>query len=286
MQNGQNQNQRQQNQRQQVQGQQNQSQQIQRQQSQGQQVQRQQVQRQQVQRQQVQRQQSQGQQVQRQQSPSDLIQKQQMTEEELQRTQVLNFDDFKQVARYEKISSKKPAIIVALLGILALIVGGGYPVVQSQMAKKTEEQMNSTVQSRKKTTEVEKTKLTCVRSKAGILTGVDETLTIVYNFEDDKLTSFTKDLVLMKTSETGQTSLQGYLTALEPYLIQQDGYKMSVKQIDNGVSTLTSVDYKNLDVNKVPELNQQNPYFNIIYIADTKKEAINQDMTNQGYICS
>ena len=41
------------------------------------------------------------------------VQKQQMSEEELQRTQVLNFDTFKQVARYEKISSKKPAIIVA-----------------------------------------------------------------------------------------------------------------------------------------------------------------------------
>ena len=67
------------------------------------------------------------------------VQTQQMTEEELQRTQVLNFDDFKQVARYEKISSKKPAIIVALIGVLALIFGGSYSVVQSQMAKKTEE---------------------------------------------------------------------------------------------------------------------------------------------------
>ena len=66
------------------------------------------------------------------------VQKQQMSEEELQRTQVLNFDTFKQVARYEKISSKKPAIIVALLGVLAIVIGGTYPIVQSQMAKSNE----------------------------------------------------------------------------------------------------------------------------------------------------
>ena len=64
------------------------------------------------------------------------VQKQKMTEEELQRTQVLNFDTFKQVARYEKLSSKKPAMIFALLGVLAILIGGGYPIVQSQMQKK------------------------------------------------------------------------------------------------------------------------------------------------------
>ena len=279
MQNGQNQKQqKQQGQQQQIQ---QQKQQVQHQQIQ---QQKQQVQHQQVQQQ---RQQAQQQQVQQQIQQQKQQVQQQMTEEELQRTQVLNFDAFKQVARYEKLSSKKPALIVALIGILALIIGGGYPIVQSQMEKKSDDNANSAVQARKKVEEVKKTELTCVRNRPGVVAGLNETLTIVYSFENDKLTSFTKELVLTKANEEqGQTSLQNYLTALEAFLIQQDGYKMSVKQIDNGVSTTTSVDYKDLDINKIPEINQNNEYFNIIYIADTKTSAISQDMATQEFVCS
>lgn len=218
------------------------------------------------------------------------VQKQQMTEEELQRTQVLNFDDFKQVARFEKISSKKPALIVALIGVLALIIGGSYPIVQSQMAKNKDESNKSTVQARKKDVKEDKTELTCTRSKMAptSVTGLNEIITIKYIFENDKLTSFTKELSLTipEGSTTGESLIQNYLTALEPYLVQLDGYKISVKQVDKGVLTTTAVDYQSLDVTKVPEINQQNEYFNIIYIAGTNKTAISQDMATQEYQCS
>ena len=215
------------------------------------------------------------------------VQKQKMTEEELQRTQVLNFDTFKQVARYEKLSSKKPAMIFALLGVLAILIGGGYPIVQSQMQKKSENNSQSTVQARK-TNKAVHSKLTCVKNNLGGGNGLDEVLTIQYFFEDDKLTSLTKELkhTIIPGSPIGQTSLQNYLTALEPYLIQQDGYKISVKQIENGVITTTDADYKKLDVGKVPELNQTNNYFNIIYIAGTKSSAISEDMASQQFTCS
>ena len=49
--------------------------------------------------------------------------KQQLSEEELQRTQVLNFDDFKTTTRIEKAGSKKPAIIVAIIGLLSILIG-------------------------------------------------------------------------------------------------------------------------------------------------------------------
>ena len=47
----------------------------------------------------------------------------QMTPEELQRTQVINLKDVEEVVRIEKRTSKKPAIIVAIIG-LALVMGG------------------------------------------------------------------------------------------------------------------------------------------------------------------
>ena len=46
--------------------------------------------------------------------------KQQMTPEELQRTQVLNFQDVEDLANFEKRTSKKPAIIIAILGIISI----------------------------------------------------------------------------------------------------------------------------------------------------------------------
>lgn len=215
------------------------------------------------------------------------VQKQQMSEEELQRTQVLNFDTFKQVARYEKISSKKPAIIVALLGVLAIVIGGTYPIVQSQMAKSNEKN-KSTVQARKREVKPVTSELTCTQTTPSVGNGLDQTITIKYNFIDNKLTSFTKELNLGLTAgtTTGQVALQDFINALQPFLVQKDGYSVTAKKIENGVVTTTSVDYKTVDINSLPEINQQNGYFNVMYLADTNMEAIKQDMTNYNYICN
>ena len=44
----------------------------------------------------------------------------QVTPEELQKTLVLNLADFEETARIEKMTSKKPALIVALLGVFSI----------------------------------------------------------------------------------------------------------------------------------------------------------------------
>ena len=215
------------------------------------------------------------------------VQKQQMSEEELQRTQVLNFDTFKQVARYEKISSKKPAIIVALLGVLAIVIGGTYPIVQSQMAK-SNEKTKSTVQARKREVKPVASELTCTQTTPSVANGLDQIITIKYNFIDNKLTSFTKELTLGVStgSTTGPTALQEFINALQPFLVQKDGYSVTAKKIDNGVVTTTNVDYKTVDINSLPETNQKNGYFNVVYLADTNMEAIKEDMTTQKYTCN
>ncbi len=58
-------------------------------------------------------------------------QQQQMTQQELQRTQVLNIDELEKTVRFEKISSKKPAIIVAAIGILFLTFGTTFQVASN-----------------------------------------------------------------------------------------------------------------------------------------------------------
>lgn len=213
-------------------------------------------------------------------------QKQQMSEEELQRTQVLNFDTFKQVARYEKVSSKKPAIIVALLGVLAIVIGGTYPIVQSQMAKKDE--TKSTVQTRKNDDKLKASELICNQVLPQSVNGINQTMVIKYNFIDNKLTSFTKEFtfIISPDSIPATTALQGFISALPPYLVQKDGYSVAVKQIENGIVTTTSVDYRTVDINSLPEINQNNAYFNVVYLADTNMESIKTDMTTNNYTCN
>ena len=212
--------------------------------------------------------------------------KQQMTEEELQRTQVLNIDDFKQTARYEKISSKKPAAFIAILGVIAILIGGSYPVIQSQMSKQKEDNTKSTIQTRKKEDTI-KSELTCTLVSPNEANGLDKTMTIKYTFNNEKLIAFTKTLDLKVTtgSAIGPNSLQGYLTALDPYLIKKNGYEVTVKKLDNEVITTTEVDYNKLDVNSIPEANQSNSNYSVQYVVNTSKEAIKQDMEKQKYTC-
>ena len=51
---------------------------------------------------------------------------QEMTREELTRTQVLNLSDFEKVAEFEKSTSKRPAIFLAILGIFCIMSGFAY----------------------------------------------------------------------------------------------------------------------------------------------------------------
>ena len=214
--------------------------------------------------------------------------KQQMTEEELQRTQVLNFDDFKKTARYEKLSSKKPAIIVALIGIFAIMIGGGIPIVQSGLAKSKEKKESSTFQARKKE-DNKKSEITCSKSAlaGATMTGLNETMIITYKFEDEKLVSISKKLELSIPDglATGPDILQGFQTALQPYLIQQNGYDLSVVKTEKGLITTTNVDYNTVDINSIPALNQGNGYFNVTYVKDSPKDSVIQDMTAQEYTC-
>ena len=211
---------------------------------------------------------------------------QQMSEEQLQRTQVLNLDDFKKTAKIEKMSSKKPAIVIALLGIFSILIGASYPAVNSMMSQKKDVTKTSKTQTRKVVKE-NKTYVKCSVSALNQPDGTDAFIDINYTFEDDKLISFIKEykLVLTNGVTTGQAVIDGFLQALPPYLVQQPGYELTVKKLDTGISTTTKVDYKTLDVNTIPQINQENFRFNVIYVANSTKDAVIKDMQQQNYTC-
>ena len=212
--------------------------------------------------------------------------KQQMSQEELQRTQVLNLQDVQEAVRFEKMTSKKPAILIAVLGIASIFMGTTFGVVQNLQAK-AEYERNKAIE--KRTVVSQEKTLSCSLTKLAEPDGTDYTLKRDFTFKENKLTKEVKSFILSPTSgnPNGEAGVQSYLVALQPFLIQMSGYELTVEK-DNttGVATTTtSINYEILDVAKVPALNQSNFRFNVEFNTNSDQAKVEETLKTQGYTC-
>jgi len=212
--------------------------------------------------------------------------KQQMSQEELQRTQVLNLQDVQEAVKYEKMTSKKPAIIIAILGIASILMGTTFGVVQNLQAKAEKEREKAVV--RRETVPTEKT-LSCSLTKLADYDGTDYTLTRDFTFKDNKLTKEIKSFKLSPSegNPNGVTGVQNYLVALQPFLVQMSGYELMVEKDQNTgtATTTTTINYEILDITKVPEMHQSNFRFSVEYTNGSDQATIEQDLKTKGYTC-
>ena len=56
--------------------------------------------------------------------------------EELTRTQVLNLQELEKAAKYEKKTSKKPAAVLAILGVFSISLGLCYPSLNNMLSSR------------------------------------------------------------------------------------------------------------------------------------------------------
>lgn len=213
--------------------------------------------------------------------------KEQLSEEELQRTQVLNLADFKEVARIEKLTSKKPAIIVAIIGFVSISLGTIFPAVQSVQARK-ESDSKSEVEARRETKlKAKQEKMNCKFIAEKVADGTDQTLEFKFTFENNELVKLTKEFTMTETpgSSTGAERVKAFTSALVPFLVQKSGYKTSVENKDKGVTTKIDIDYELLDMTQIPELNQKNYIYTIDYPAKANKDVIKNEMESKKFIC-
>ena len=214
------------------------------------------------------------------------LQKQQMTKEELQRTQVLNLQDVQEAVKYEKMTSKKPAIFLAVLGIISIFTGTAFGVVQNLQAKAEVERAKAI--EKRKAVPTEKS-LSCSYTKLAEPDGTDFILKRDFTFKDNKLTKEVKSFILSPTQGNtyGEVGVQNYLVALQPYLVQMSGYELMVERDKTtGVATTTTtINYEILDVTKVPGMHQSNFRFNVEYNKDVDQIKLEEDLKAKGYIC-
>ena len=205
--------------------------------------------------------------------------KKELTKEQLQQTQVLNFQEVQRTIRFEKITSKKPAIIVAVMGIISLLFGGTLQVANTLNSKK------ETVQKREIKQVVEK-KLNTIKNTVDNPDGTNTIYSINYKFENDKLVGFTKLYTITAAAgkEAGKKSIENYIKEFDSLLNETEGYSIEITSNSNtSITVKVIVDYKKLDLTRLNEIQKTKPFTKVDYNKNTSYEIIKNNSEEDGF---
>ena len=228
-------------------------------------------------------------------TPEEISQAQQLKQlspEELQKTQVLNLKDVEEAVRYEKKNSRKPVIIITIIGILFLVMGTTFQIIPKLSSKENraieKRERRDTSDELLKNFVPEKTSMNCFMEGKNGLDGTDTKFTITYSFENKKLIGFTKMFNVNQTigNPAGQEAIANYLTGYQSLLNPIPGYQISVVPNGNGFVTTVQVDFKTINLMNLAPIQQQHFSTSIDYAMDTAYNTIKNDMIAKGYNCN
>jgi len=212
---------------------------------------------------------------------------QQMSQEELQKTQVLNLQDVEETIKFEKLTSKKPAIIVALIGAFSILMGSGIFAFQTLSAKEPTPTKDKTTIEKKEVVSPE-SYLNCTYTTLNKADGTDTILNVNLTFNYDKLVKIAKTFSINPTvgNPLGPTTVQAYITGYQPFLVQAiNGYQMNAVPANDGLVVTSQVDLAIFDPNTLPELHRGNVATSVEYTLNTEKQTIYNDLQGKGFTC-
>ena len=213
---------------------------------------------------------------------------QKISTEELAKTQVLNLDDVQKLAKYEKLISKKPALIVALIGEFSIIVGASAQTVVS-LSKANEPSPMPKV-TNKVSTEKKESVENLICSQTTVNEGAEIIIKTTYDVEyrDNKMIKYTKTTDVTPTnaeSVNALTSIQNGQVAFKAMEgFSTTGYKVVVSSKESGYQVLVTVDPKTVDVSKLAPEVQANQFVSANISKDNTKDQIKAAL--QGYNCN
>ena len=207
-----------------------------------------------------------------------------LTPEELQKTQILNLNELENTIRFEKITSKKPAIIVAAIGILFLVFGTTFQIASSLSTN------NRKVEKRKvePTPQVVETSLSCVKTTLNNPDGTDITYNIDYYFENDKLSSQIREYkyTAIANNPKGEPTIKAKLDNYQRLLSSTSGYQVNTTTTDSKeMKVVVQIDYHSLDLTTIPQNNQNDELTKVTYKKGIESNTIKNDMLTQGFTC-
>lgn len=217
---------------------------------------------------------------------------QQMSREELTRTQVLNLSDFERVTKYEKSISKKPAIFLAVLGVICIIAGLSYtPIMNIVIDKITPEppKIAKKVTDSKPLTETKADTLACRYNSIDETSGTELIVDLNLTFYNETLDYCTKTMnyvTILGKENLGQKAINyHYPIFMSLEEIEIPGYTIKTTLLNNGFETKTTFDLKNINTELLTDYHKMYPVTNVDFAyGETKDEAIER-ATSYGYIC-
>lgn len=207
-----------------------------------------------------------------------------LTPEELQKTQILNLNELENTIRIEKITSKKPAIIVAVIGILFIVFGTTFQIASSLSTN------NRKVEKRKvePNQQVVETSLSCVKTTLNNPDGTDTTYNVDYYFENDKLSSEIREYkyTAIVNNPNGEQTIKAKLDNYQKLLSSTSGYQVNTNATDSKeMKVVVQIDYHSLDLTTIPQANQNDELTKVKYKRNIDSNTIKNDMLTQGFTC-
>lgn len=210
---------------------------------------------------------------------------------EMTKTLVLNFNELEKVANYEKKTSKKPAIMVAIIGLFAIISGFLYSPVNNMLNKKSSSHQFR-ISKEKKYKKVVCTKTTIPAENKSTAKN-----TIIFKFKEDNLISYENTYLekpnSMNMTETPKNIINTY-NYIKPFLDYNiPGYDLKQSYTtsetnDKLVTSLTvklNVDLKEVDITKLTDKHKSSSYLNVAYAYGDNSVNVKQKIMSQGYTC-
>lgn len=221
--------------------------------------------------------------------------------EELTRTQVLNLQELEKAANFEKRTSKKPAAILAIIGLLSISLGISYPGINTMLSDKPITEKKVSVSEKREELNItnnsvqESNELTCTASVAN----TDATVTTVtYNFQFQStgmLGFYTKTMDIKASAPLTQTpvsiisldtSLANLMqTPINGYLIEKNPVASTTPNVVDGYTAKLSVDMTVFNPATLTALHTSNSFANVEFSASETKDIIKPRVESLGYTC-
>ena len=216
---------------------------------------------------------------------SDEEVKSELSKEELQETQVLNLQDVRKTIRFEKITSKKPAIFVAVIGILLLVFGTSFQILKTMNASNNVQKRSNTITSKKKELIANKT-LTSIKTTMNNPDGTNTVYNIVYAFSDEKLIKESRkyNVNAVTGNEEGSKTIVKLMSDYKALLNNTEGYKIEMKTQDKSALEINvDIDYTKLDLTKVKNVQSTKEFTKVSYRLGSLYDNIRKEMLDKGF---
>ena len=215
---------------------------------------------------------------------------------ELTKTLVLNFNEVEDIAKFEKKTSKKPAIIIAIIGLFAIFTGVIYPSVYSMVKKDNNISSDSKLRENTEVVNISDG-LTCMKADTDSVNLLTNTTTYNFKFDKNGLSNYEKTLNIASTNpslvETPKVMID-INSMVDPLIITPiTGYTLykSMKNdatnvnIVNNYTVKLVVDFTTFNSNSLSDQYNANDFFRVIYKKGDSFNNIKNSLSNMGCNC-